>query len=78
MEIRKETFHPEKCVKESVGIMHGCRMQHRKNRKIAFRIGGTDKIKVIAMIKAGSGRIPSDITVRLREVTLAVAVINTF
>ena len=65
MTIRQEVFHSEIGFQKSVGIMFGSRIQKRKHREVAFRIGGDQHIKVISMIKTVPEGIPSDVTVWL-------------
>lgn len=74
MDIRKECLHGKPVVKESMGVMHGSRIQQRKDRQVAFRIGSGHHVQVIAVIKAASGRIPANIAIRLRIMTQALAV----
>lgn len=76
MIIRQKTFHSEIRFQKSVGIMFGSRIQKRKDGQVTFRVGGDQHIKVISMIKTVSGRIPSNITVRLGKITVAVAICN--
>jgi len=76
MEPGQEAFHPEKSVKEAMGIMHGSSPQQREYREVTIRIGGDQHVKVIAMVKTVSGRVPADITVRLRKITVTGAIGN--
>ncbi len=70
MIIWQEAFHSEIGFQESVGIMFGGRIQKSKDGQVTFRVGSDYHIKVVAMIKAVSGRIPSDTTVRLGKITV--------
>ena len=70
MIMRQEAFHSEPGFQKSVGIMSGGRIQKRKDGQVTFRVGSDHHIKVVAMIKAVSGRIPSDITVRLGKILM--------
>lgn len=65
MVIRQKTFKSEEGLKKSMGIMFGSRIEQRKYRKITFRVRGNEHIQIITVVKAVSGRIPSNITVRL-------------
>ena len=76
MMIRQEAFHSETGFQESMGIMFGGWIQKREDRQVTFRVGSDYHIKVVAMIKAVSGRIPSDITVWLGKITVTSAVCN--
>ena len=78
VEVRKKVFHPEISFQKSMRIMFGSRIQERKDRQVAFRISSNQHIQVIPMIKTVPGRIPSDITVRLGEVTFAFTVMDSF
>ena len=44
MKIRQKVFHSKERMKKTMGIMHGSRIEQRKDRKIAFRIGGNHHV----------------------------------
>ena len=44
MKLRKESFHSEISFQKTMGIMFGSRIQQRKNRKVAFRVGSDKHI----------------------------------
>ena len=56
--------------------MFGGRIQEGKDGEATFGAGIDHHIKAVAMIKAVSGRIPSDVAVRLGEMAVTSAVSN--
>jgi hypothetical protein len=63
-------------MQKTMGVMHGSRMEERKYRKVTFRIRGNQHVEVVAVVKAATGRIPSNVCIGLREVPFAVTVID--
>ena len=53
------------------------RLEQRKYRQIAFRIGGSEHIEVIPVVKTASAGVPADIAVRLGVIPVAVTGGNT-
>ena len=70
----KGLFRGEPVIKEADGIMSGSGTRKRKNRKVVFRIRGSEHIQIITKIVAFPVGIPSDVTVRLAVSSVASAV----
>lgn len=68
---REKLFHGVPVIKELNGIMSGSGPKRRKNRKIIFRIGSSQHIKVIAEVITFAVGIPAYVTVRLAVNTVA-------
>ena len=58
-----------------MGIMLGSRVKQRKERQTG--IGVREKVKIVSEVPSFAGRIPTDITVRLRIVAVAGAISDT-
>ena len=76
--MRQELLHGEPVIKETNGIMPGCRAKERENRQVVFRIRGGHHIQIIAEIVTFPVGIPSDVTVRLAIKTVTLAVPEAF
>lgn len=50
----------------------------KKYRKVAFRIRSNEHVKVIPVVIAVPGGIPSDVIIRLRKISVTCAVGNAF
>ena len=63
--LRQKSLHGEEAVKKAKGIVVGSRLEQRKYRQIAFRVGSSEHIEDIPVVKAASAGVPADIAVRL-------------
>ena len=78
IDLWQELEHGEPGIQETVGIVPGGWAEQGENREVAFRVGGSEHIQVIAKVVAFPVGVPANVTVRLVIEAAAFTIADTF
>lgn len=63
--VRQESLHGHDRMHETEGIVHGSRIKEREDGKVILGVRSSQQVKIITVVIAVSGGIPSAVAVRL-------------